>query len=203
MLLDILNNLDLFISNTLDTYGNISYFIFFVMIYTETAFVLTSFLPGNSLVLTLGALSSIGRVNIVIIFPIVVLAAILGDNTNYTIGRLLGDKLINKIDNKYITKAEEAFRKYELYAILFSRILPMLRNFIPLLSGISKIKRKKFIRYNATGIVIWATLFLSIGYFLGNLPIFKGNIIYIVLIILAFSLFSMIFVFIKNKYFKK
>lgn len=198
-------------------FGPWAYGIIFVIIFLETALVLTPFLPGDSLIFASGALAGVGSWNIWLLFLLLSLAAILGDTVNYWIGSFIGPRVFKyngKLLNKeYLKRTHSFFDKYGAKTIILARFVPIIRTFAPFLAGVGKMNYFRFLSYNIIGGIAWVGFFLWTGYFFGNISYIKEHFTYAILIIIVVSLIPGIIEFYKykrennfkkkNKYLKK
>ena len=185
------------------------YAILFLIIFVETGLVIMPFLPGDSLLFAAGAICARPGVELNIFFLIGILfvAAVLGDNLNYAIGRFAGERAVNlKIGNKrlvkqeYITKTHSFFDKYGTKAIIMARFVPIVRTFTPFVAGVGRMDyKKKFLPYDIAGGILWISSMSLAGYFLGNLPFFQKNFEMVVLGIIFLSVMPMVIAFFKKK----
>lgn len=190
-LLDIFLHIDKNLAVIIAQYGALTYGLLFLIIFMETGLVITPFLPGDSLLFAAGALAASGSFNILFLYLLMVVAAIVGDTVNYWIG----DKLERKVfdgrsrffKKEYLEQAEEFYQKHGGKAIVFARFVPIVRTFAPFVAGISKMHYGRFISFNIIGGLSWVTLFLLGGYLFGNLPFFKENFHYMVVMIIGIS----------------
>jgi membrane-associated protein len=151
--------------------------ILFFIIFAETGFVITPFLPGDSLLFIVGSFTGKGSLNFWTVYFLLLIAAILGNLVNFHIGYYFGSKLIDKnlVKKEYIIQTEEFFQKHGGKAVIISRFLPIFRTFVPFVAGIGKMDKREFFIYNFIGGFSWITLFLTFGYFTGNLTFVKEN----------------------------
>jgi membrane-associated protein len=198
-LLDFILHIDVHLSEIIRDYQVWTYLILFIIIFAETGFVVTPFLPGDSLLIAAGALIAVGNtgLNVYYLAILLLIAAILGNFVNYEMGRVLGVRVF-KEENKvlkleYYVKTEIFFQKHGAKAIILGRFLPILRTVVPFVAGIGKLDRTKYNLYNIIGAIAWIGTFLFAGYFLGNTPFFKKNFTYIILAIMIFTLFPPIY----------
>jgi membrane-associated protein len=202
-LIDFILHIDTHLGQIIADYGTLSYAILFMIIFAETGFVFTPFLPGDSLLFAAGAFSAIGSFNIVILVVLLWIAAFLGDTVNYWIGHFFGQKLINNpkipINQEHIDKTQRFYDKHGGKTILLARFLPIIRTFAPFVAGIGKMDYKKFVSYNAVGGFIWVFGFTLLGYFFGNLPGIKENFSLVVLAIIGLSVLPIIIEFTKAR----
>ena len=173
------------------TYGTLSYGILAGILFMETGLVFTPFLPGDSLLFAAGALAAKGMFNVVGLYFLLIAAVFLGDNVNYWVGRLIGQKLFesnNKLfKRKHLEKTQDFYAKYGTKAVILARFVPIVRTFAPFVAGIGKMPYLKFLTFSVIGSLLWNTLFIFGGYFLGNIPVMKANFEYVVLAIIFVS----------------
>jgi membrane-associated protein len=198
-------------------YGTLIYVILFAIIFVETGVVLMPFLPGDSLLFAAGAICarSAGQpdapMNILVLIILLSVAAILGDNSNYAIGRFFGTKAVNlKIGKRrlvkqaYLDKTHGFFEKYGTKAIIMARFVPIVRTFTPFVAGIGKMQyRTKFLPFDIAGGILWISSMSLAGYFLGSNEWVKTHFEAVVVGIILLSILPMIFAFLKHKFGKK
>lgn len=181
--------------------------ILFLIIFAETGLVFTPFLPGDSLLFAAGALSASTVLNVNLIFLILFLAALTGDNVNYFVGRFLGEKLFKQnsrfLKKEYLDKTHLFYEKYGGKTIIIARFVPIVRTFTPFVAGLGKMSYPKYIAYCITGALLWVGTFVYAGYFFGNIPFIKNNFSIVVLTIIFISLMPGIIEFIRHKRNKK
>ena len=166
-----------------------------VIVFAESGLLVGFFLPGDSLLITAGIIASQGHLNIWLILPLVVAAAIIGDSTGYLIGSKIGPKLFTRPDSRWFSQknVEEAHRFFEKYgarSIIFARFIPIVRTFVPTIAGVSKLSYKKFLTYNIIGGTLWGICVTLLGYTLGR--IIPGMDRYILPVIIAIIVISFI-----------
>lgn len=178
-------------------FGWWTYVMLFLIVFAETGFVVTPFLPGDSLLFAVGALSALGFFSLPVVWALLVLAAILGDTVNYWIGHYFGQKLVAHpkvpINKKHIAKTEAFFAKHGGKAIILARFVPIVRTFAPFVAGIGKMNYSQFLLYNVVGGITWITAFVGVGYFFGNLPIIKENFSLVVIAIVILSVLPIVY----------
>lgn len=193
---------DRYIPVIMDNYGVLIYVLLFLIIFCETGLVVTPFLPGDSIIFACGALAAVSGMNILVLIVIFFSAAILGDGTNYLIGKKLGERLVNSnsrfIKKSYIDKAQSFYEKYGSKAIVLARFVPIVRTFAPFVAGIGNMCYKKFGVFNIIGGTIWVSLFLSLGFFFGNIPVIKNNFSLVTIGIILISLLPVLVEVIKH-----
>lgn len=204
-IIDFIIHIDVHLSEIIRDYQVWTYLILFIIIFAETGFVVTPFLPGDSLLIAAGALVATGNtgLNIYILAVLLIIAAIIGNILNYEIGRVLGAKVF-KAENKvlklaYYHQTKIFFEKHGARAIIIGRFLPILRTVVPFVAGIGRLDRSKYNSYNVIGGFIWILSFLFAGYLLGNFPFFKKNFSLIMLAIIVFTVFPAIYAVVKAK----
>ena len=177
--IDIFLHLDVSLGSVIDQYGALTYVILFVIIFCETGLVVTPFLPGDSLLFAAASFAALGNLNIWILFGVILVAAILGDTSNYHIGKVIGPKVAEKenrfIKKKHIDKTNSFYEKYGGKTIIIARFVPIVRTFAPFVAGIGSMNYKKFLTFNAIGGTLWVSLALGAGYFLGQRDVDKEN----------------------------
>ena len=202
--MEILIHLDKYLAALVTQYGTLTYAILFCIIFAETGFVVTPFLPGDSLLFTAGAIAALGSLNLWVILLLLLLAAILGDTVNYWIGHFFGQKIVDNpkikfVNQEHIDKTEQFFKKYGGKTIILARFVPIVRTFAPFVAGVGTMNYQKFILFNVIGATIWVTLLTCAGYFFGNLPVVKDNFELVVFAIIGLSLLPMVYEYIEHK----
>ena len=197
-------HIDSYLLLIVQQYGILTYAILFSIIFLETGLVVTPLLPGDSMLFAAGTLAAIGSMNLFTLLVVIYLAAILGDTTNYYIGKKIGNKILEKedvrfINKEYLQKAQKFYEKHGSMTIVLARFIPIIRTFAPFVAGIGKMNYSKFIPYNMIGGGLWVSLFLGGGYFFGNLPFIKNHFSYVLMAIITISLLPGVIVFIKEK----
>ncbi len=197
-------HIDTHLADIVNAYGPLTYGILFGIIFAETGLIVTPFLPGDSLLFAIGALSALGSFNIWISLAVLLVAAILGDTVNYWIGHFFGQKIVDNpnipfINQSHIDKTQEFYKKHGGKTIILARFVPIVRTFAPFVAGIGKMNYSEFILYNVVGGTAWVLSFTLLGFFFGNLPAVKENFTLVVLAIVAVSVLPMIWEVIKEK----
>ncbi len=185
-------------------YGSWTYPVLFLVIFAETGFVVTPFLPGDSVLFAVGALAATDVLNANWLFIILSIAAILGNIVNYQIGRFIGPKIFYKekslfFNKKYLEEAQKFYEKHGGKTIILTRFMPILRTFAPFVAGIGKMDYKKFFLYNIIGGLSWIGLFIFGGYYFGNIPVVKNNFSLVILGIIIISLLPAFFAALHQK----
>jgi membrane-associated protein len=174
-LIDFILNVDVHLKTFVEAYGAWVYALLFLIIFTETGVVVMPFLPGDSLLFIVGALCGAGLMNLPLSMALLVVAAILGDQVNYSVGRYFGPKVWQWENSRFFNKAafEQAHafcEKYGGIAIVLARFMPFIRTFAPFVAGVSAMGRAKFTFFNVVGALIWVVGLTLAGYLFGNLP---------------------------------
>jgi len=202
-LVNFILHIDVHLVQLLATYGTVTYAIIFGIIFIETGLVLTPFLPGDSLLFATGAMAALGSFNIWIILPLMIAAAIIGDNSNYWIGHFLGEKMIANpkipINKEHIEKTQKFFDKYGKKTIILARFVPIVRTFTPFVAGVGRMNYKTFLPFDIVGGIAWVSLFILAGFFFGNIPSIKHNFSIVIMAIILVSVVPMVIEAIKHK----
>jgi membrane-associated protein len=202
-LIEFILHIDKHLGEIIKNYGTFTYLILFFIIFAETGFVFTPFLPGDSLLFAAGVFASLGSLNILVLLLILILAAILGDTLNYWIGHFFGEKIVRNpkipIKKDHIEKTNRFFEKHGGKTIILARFVPIVRTFAPFVAGAGQMSYGKFIFYNIIGGILWVSIFTLAGFFFGNIPLVKKNFSLVVIVIILISLVPMIIEVVKNK----
>jgi len=208
-LVDFLLHIDKHLEEIIRDYSTWTYAILFLIIFAETGFVVTPFLPGDSLLFAMGALIAGGNtgLNIWLMLILLMIAAILGNSLNYQLGSFFGVKVFkekNKILKlEYYNQSREFFEKHGGKAIIFSRFLPIFRTIAPFVAGIAKMPFGRFTLFNVIGGVAWIGSLLLAGYLLGQIPVVKKNFDLVIVVIAVVTFFPAIFAAVKSRINKK
>ncbi len=192
-LIDFILHIDKHLSEIIKDYQVWTYLILFIIIFAETGFVVTPFLPGDSLLFAAGALIGAGNtgLNIYLLALLLFIAAILGDTVNYEIGKYYGAKAfsgkIKFLKKEYLTKTQNFFVKHGGKTIIYARFVPIVRTFAPFVAGVGEMAYKKFISFNVIGGFVWVGIFLFLGYYFGNLEFIQKNFSLVILGIIVIS----------------
>ena len=194
-ILDLLLNLDEHLIELLSQYGLWIYAILFLIVFAETGLVVTPWLPGDSLLFAVGALTAIdtsGTLTLPWVISLLITAAILGTSSNYAIGRSIGPPAFSGryrlLKIEYLQRTEMFFNKHGGKTVVLSRFLPILRTFAPFVAGVGRMDYGRFQMYNVVGAVSWVLTFVIGGYLFGNVPIIRDNFGVVTLIIIAASM---------------
>ena len=177
--------IDEYILQLIQSYGGLVYILLFFVIFMETGFVLTPFLPGDSLLFVCGTFAALGSFNIYYLFIILSIAAILGDTVNYFIGNYFGEKVFHRfIKKEHLDKTKSFFERHGKKTIVIARFVPIIRTFAPFVAGVGNMRYRTFLSYNIIGGIKWVVIFLFAGYFFGNIPFVKDNLSLIIILII-------------------
>jgi len=203
-IIEIFLNLDKHLGELTAEFGVYTYLILFLVIFAETGFVFTPFLPGDSLLFAIGTIAALGSLNVYFCFFLVVVAALSGDNTNYWIGHFLGTRILRKssgrlIKPEYMEKTKAYFDKYGGKTIIIARFVPIVRTFTPFTAGIGNMRYAKFILFSVVGAAMWSGLLVFTGYFFGNLSFIKENFSVAILVVILISIMPAIIEVLKAK----
>lgn len=174
-------------------YGPWLYVLLFAIIFAETGLVVLPFLPGDSLLFIAGTVVASASLNVHVLVALLIVAAILGDSLNYSIGRYLGPKVFDRPDSRwikqdYLRRTQAFYDKYGAVTIIIGRFIPIIRTFAPFLAGVAEMRYRQFLAYNVIGGVLWVASLVYAGYIFGNIPWVKQNLTLIVVGIVAISL---------------
>lgn len=191
--LDLFLHLDEYLQTIITDYGAWTYGILFAVIFVETGLVIMPFLPGDSLLFAAGTFAALGSFNVWGLIGLLIVAAVLGDAVNYSIGHYLGDRAYNIkwIKKEYLDKTHAFFEKHGGKAIFLARFVPIVRTFTPFVAGIGKMSYGYFATYNVTGGATWVLTFTLLGYFFGNLEVVKKNFELVIVAIILISVVPM------------
>jgi membrane-associated protein len=208
-LLDLLLHVDAALFDLAARYGEWIYVILFAIVFAETGFVVTPFLPGDSLLFAAGALAATGVLDVRLASILLVIAAVGGDAVNYSIGRSVGLRIIHlaEVDPKwrrwvnpaYVKRAHEFFERHGGKAIVLGRFMPIVRTFVPFVAGVAEMSYPAFAFYNVVGAMVWVAICVGAGYLFGNVPFVKDNFSLVAIGIVAVSLVPLVIEFVKYR----
>lgn len=194
-MLDFFLHLDDHLGRLIEQYGPWVYLILFVVVFCETGFVVTPFLPGDTLLFAAGIFAhpDNGGLNVWLLYLVFAVAALCGDNVNYQVGRLLGRKLFNKPNSRFfkrqnLDKTHEFLERHGPKAIILARFVPIVRTFMPFVAGMGTMTFARFIGYSIAGALLWVLVCVTAGYLFGNIPVVKENFAVAVIGLVAVSL---------------
>ena len=211
---DLLLHLDKTLFGVVTDYGNLTYLILFLIIFTETGVVVFPFLPGDSLLFVAGALAattnaSTGEplLHLAYLIPLLIAAAFLGDNLNYAIGDYLGPRVFREdfrfLKRKYLEQTQEFYARHGGRTIIMARFVPIVRTFAPFVAGVGTMTYRYFASYSLAGAVLWVGLLTVAGYFFGNVPWVKNNFTLVIYAIILFSVLPPLWQFLRSKFGQK
>jgi membrane-associated protein len=203
-LLDIVLHLDAHLLQLVKDYGLWVYAILFAIIFSETGFVVTPFLPGDSLLFVAGAIAANGELNVHLLFVVLAAAAFLGNSVNYGIGRWLGrsffrDRGARWLNPAHLEKAHAFYERHGGKAVVISRFLPIVRTYVPFVAGMAQMHAREYLAYNVAGAVLWVGALTYAGFFFGNIPWIRGNLTAIIVGIVVVSLLPLVYAYVKSR----
>ncbi|XQE67519.1 DedA family protein [Pseudomonas sp. P3C3] len=193
LVIDFILHIDRHLAELTAAYGPWIYGILFLIIFCETGLVVTPFLPGDSLLFVAGAIATQDAMNIHLMVILLIIAAILGDAVNYSIGRFFGVRLFANPDSKIFRRrhleiTQTFYARHGGKTIILARFVPIVRTFAPFVAGMGHMSYRRFAAYNVVGAIAWVTLFSYAGYFFGNLPMVQSNLHYLIVAIIFVSI---------------
>jgi membrane-associated protein len=202
-LIDLFLNLDVHLNELILQYGTYTYIILFLVIFAETGFVFTPFLPGDSLLFAAGTFAAMGSFNPHLLFVVLSIAAVLGDTVNYWIGHYIGEKIFDRfpkiLKREYLDRTHQFYEKHGGKTIIIARFVPIVRTFAPFVAGVGSMTYSKFISYNVIGGILWVALFVYGGYFFGNLSFVKNNFSIVIIGIIFISILPGVIEYLRQK----
>lgn len=180
-LFDFILHVDKHLAEFVQNYGMWVYALLFLIVFVETGLVVMPFLPGDSLLFVVGALAGTGAMNLPLAIGVLVVAAIAGDQVNYTIGRYIGPKVFQWEDSRWFNRkafdaAHNFYEKHGGVTIILARFMPFIRTFAPFVAGVAHMSRATFTAYNVVGALIWVVGLTTVGYLFGNLPFVQQHL---------------------------
>ncbi len=180
-LIDFILHVDKHLEAFVVAYGTWVYALLFLIVFVETGLIVMPFLPGDSLLFVVGALCGAGFMSYSIAVPILIVAAILGDQCNYSIGRYFGPKVFQWESSRFFNrkafdKAHGFYERYGGVTIILARFMPFIRTFAPFVAGVAEMTRTKFTAFNVAGALLWVLSLCSAGYLFGNMPLVKEHL---------------------------
>jgi membrane-associated protein len=192
---DILRHLDVHVEELSKSLGGWLYLALFAIIFAETGLVVTPFLPGDSLLFTVGTVCALpgSAISIVGIIPLLFVAAVLGDAVNYSIGRKLGPKVFTGessrlLNKKHLLRTQEFYERYGGKTIIIARFIPIVRTFAPFVAGIGQMQYRRFFLFNMMGALLWVVGLVLLGHAFGNLEVVKKNFSVVIFAIIGISI---------------
>lgn len=191
-LIDLLLHVDRHLAWVVQHYGTWVYGILFLIVFCETGLVVTPFLPGDSLLFVAGTLAAAGGMDAGWLFVLLAVAAVLGDSVNYWIGSRVGPQVFRSPDarffkREYLDRTHRFYERHGGKTVIIARFIPIIRTFAPFVAGIGRMSYVRFLAFNIVGGVLWVGLFVSAGYYFGNLSLVKQNLTLVILGIIVLS----------------
>ncbi len=190
--LDTFLHIDRYLLDLANAYGGWIYAILFLIIFLETGVVITPFLPGDSLLFATGALAAAGVLDIVQVLTLLTVAAILGDNMNYAIGRFIGPRVFTQrnrfLKYEYLLRTQQFYVKHGGKTVVLARFVPIVRTFAPFVAGVGQMHYGRFLAFDVGGGILWVWLFGLLGFWFGNTPIVKENFGLAIVAVIVLSL---------------
>jgi membrane-associated protein len=201
--IDLFLHLDRHLSELIAQVGPWTYVILFLIIFAETGLVVMPLLPGDSLLFAAGAFAGLGDLNPWILFVSLTIAAIIGDTLNYWIGSWIGPRAfsgnVRFLKREYLEKTQAFYNRHGGKTIIMARFVPIVRTFAPFVAGVGTMEYSRFLAYNVIGAVAWVGIFVTVGYFFGNLPAVQKNFTLVILGIIAVSVAPMALEWIRSR----
>lgn len=191
--IDLVLHLDKHLPDLIAQHGAWIYLGLFLVIFCETGLVVTPFLPGDSLLFVTGAIAATGAMDATLVAALLISASFMGDNTNYWIGRTVGMRLFTQSSSRwlnpsYLQRTHQFYAKHGGKAVFLARFFPIVRTFAPFVAGMGRMDYHRFMLFSATGSIAWVGSFVLAGYFFGNIPLIKENLVWVMLTIIVLSL---------------
>jgi membrane-associated protein len=190
--IDLMLHLDVHLNAVILQFGGWTYAILFLVLFCETGLVVTPILPGDSLLFAAGTFAALGSLEVVPLMVLLIVAAILGDAVNYSIGLYLGPKVLTGryrfLKPEYLEKTQRFYEKYGGKTIVIARFVPIVRTFAPFLAGVGRMSYSRFAMYNISGAILWIVLLTMAGYLFGNIPIVRKNFTLVIFAIIIISI---------------
>jgi membrane-associated protein len=202
--LDVVLHLDRHLVAMVQQYGVWIYAILFAIIFAETGFVVTPFLPGDSLLFVAGAVAASGAMDVNLLVVLLIVAAVAGNTVNYAVGRWLGKRFFNDrgsrwLNPRHLEKAHAFYEEHGGKAVIISRFLPIVRTYIPFVAGLGAMEPGRYTAFNVAGGALWVASLCYAGFFFGNIPWIKGNLTLIIVGIIAVSLVPVAWAWFKSR----
>lgn len=192
---DFFLHLDQHLAELIRRYGTWTYGILFLIVFCETGLVVTPFLPGDSLLFAAGTFAGMGSLHPGVLGGLLFGASVLGDSTNYWVGRYIGPRAfsgsIRFLKREHLSKTREFYARHGGKTVILARFLPILRTFAPFVAGVGQLSYPRFLAFSLVGSAFWVGLFVSTGYYFGNLRVVRENFTVVVMVIIAASLVPM------------
>lgn len=203
-LIDLFLHLDTHLYELVSAYGPWVYLILFIVVFAETGLVVTPFLPGDSLLFATGAIAATGALDANALVGLLLVAAVLGDATNYWIGHFVGPKVFTRqkswfFNPEHLHRTHAFYEKHGGKTIIIARFVPIIRTFAPFVAGIGDMSYRRFFSFNVVGALLWVPGLVYAGYFFGNLPVVKKNFSLVIFAIIGLSVLPMVVEFVRHR----
>lgn len=204
-LIDFFLHLDQYLAEIIQNFGVWTYLILFAVIFAETGFVITPFLPGDSLLFAAGTLAALpgSPLNVILLWFVLFAAAVLGDTVNYWIGNKIGPRVFEQdyrfLKREYLEQTQAFYEKHGGKTIVLARFVPIVRTFAPFVAGVGTMNYTRFLTFNVFGAFIWTALFVFLGYFFGNIPFVQANFELAIIAIIFISVLPMVYEWLKHR----
>lgn len=201
--IDFILHVDQHLQAMMNEYGTLVYLILFVIIFCETGLVVTPFLPGDSLLFAAGALTVGTVLDVHTLAALMIVAAVLGNTVNYSVGHFFGERLFTNPKSKifrrdYLEKTHAFYEKHGAVTVILTRFVPIVRTFAPFVAGMSSMTHRRFMLLNCVGAVLWVVLFVYAGHYFGNLPAVRQNFTLLMFGIILVSVLPMVIGFLQQ-----
>ena len=202
--IDFILHIDQHLIDITAAYGMWTYAVLAVIVFAETGLVVTPFLPGDSLLFAAGAICALGTMNVWVMIALLIVAAILGDAANYTIGNRLGPKIFSSTTSKllnreHLNRTRAFYERHGGKTIILARFMPIIRTFAPFVAGIGAMRYRQFALYNVVGAVVWVASFSLLGYYFGNLELVRKNFTLVIGVIIVLSVLPAVWEFLRAR----
>ena len=204
-LIDVFLHLDRYLTMFLQDYGLWVYALLFAIIFAETGFVVTPFLPGDSLLFVAGTLAAGSGLDVQWLIPLLIVASFSGDNTNYWTGHHIGPRVLNRNDSRflnreYLDRTRAFYDRHGGKTILLARFLPIIRTFAPFVAGVGRMPYVRFMAFSFAGSVLWIGSFVLAGYYFGHLPVVRQNLTLVMLGIIVISILPGVIAWLRHRF---
>lgn len=204
LFIDLVVHLDDHLQALVAAYGAWVYLILFLIVFCETGLVVTPFLPGDSLLFVAGAIAAAGGMNIHLLVVLLIIAAILGDAVNYSVGHYLGPRVLKDrnsrwLNPKHLERAHAFYEHHGGKTIIIARFVPIVRTYAPFVAGAASMPYPRFALYNITGAIVWVVSLGYAGYFFGNIPLIKDNLTVVIIAIIILSILPGVFEYLRHR----
>ena len=199
---DFIVHIDAHLDAIIRNYGTWTYAILFLIIFCETGFVVTPFLPGDSLLFAAGTFAARGSLSPFVLFGLLSIAAILGDTVNYWIGRWLGPRAqrgLRFVRKEHLDRTHAFYEKHGGKTIVIARFMPIIRTFAPFVAGVGAMDYGRFLMFNVSGGILWISLFVFAGYYFGNIPAVEENFTLVIMAIILLSILPAIIEYARHR----